>query len=74
MRDHYPLEAEDYRHLEQAARAAVTSGPAVLLAGLKANLPRLKRKHVKCVAFFKENPQQVLQSREQVSETRETNN
>jgi len=64
VRDSYPLEDQDHRQLELTAREAVRHGPVVMLASLKANLPRLKRKHVKCVAFFKENPLEVVQSRE----------
>jgi hypothetical protein len=68
VRDHWPLEQEDYQQLEAAAKEAITSGPAVVLYSLKANLPRLKRKHVKCLAFFKENPGEVLESTGQVQD------
>jgi hypothetical protein len=66
VRENYPLEEEDHLRLEQAARAAVTSGPAVYLTNLMAKLHGLKRKHVKCLVFFKENPELLLESGVQV--------
>ncbi len=70
VRTNYPLEEEDHLKLEQAARAAVTSGPAVYLTNLMAKLHGLKRKHVKCLVFFKENPELLLESGVQVGAAR----
>ncbi len=66
VRTNYPLEKEDHLKLEQAARAAVTSGPAVYLTNLMVKLHGLKRKNVKCLVFFKENPEHLLESGVQV--------